>query len=67
MNKEKRKTIREEYQKKVPAPLSSQFTGKRSKQEAVNHYNERKSKTAVLFPPGKYITNVCNAIDSSST
>ena len=59
LTKEQRKLIKEESKARVPPPISSQFTGKQSKQEAMEAYNLSKSKTAELFPAGTNV-NTCS-------
>ena len=53
MSKEKRKTVAEKYNTKVPQPLNSQFPDRVKKSEAVVRYEERKEKEVTkLYPPG---------------
>ena len=54
MSKEKRKTVTEKYNTKVPQPLNSQFPDRVKKSGAVVRYEERKEKEVTkLNPPGK--------------
>ncbi|XP_068760564.1 uncharacterized protein [Montipora capricornis] len=54
MSKEKRKTVAEKYNAKVPQPLNSQFPDRVKKSEAVVRYEERKEKEVTkLYPPAE--------------
>ena len=46
---------RKKYEGKAPDPLNSQYPGRRAREEAIQHQDERRQKTPVLFPPGEYI------------
>ena len=46
---------RKTYEGKAPDPLNSQYPNRRAREEAIEHQDERRQKTSVLFPPGKHI------------
>ena len=46
---------RKKYEGKAPDPLNSQYPNRRAREEAIEHQDERRQKTSVLFPPGKHI------------
>ena len=53
------KKVLDEYAKRAPAPLNSQFPDRRGKEEAVQAYKVRKQKKmkTPLYPPGKFGVN----------
>lgn len=57
------------FQKDAPEPLTSQFTERRSKPEAIQHRHQRNSTVTPLFPSGKclayYNISVLNSIKNS--
>ena len=50
------KKVLDDYAKRAPAPLNSQFPDRRGKEEAVQAYKVRKQKKmkTPLYPPGKF-------------
>ncbi|XP_066270376.1 uncharacterized protein [Branchiostoma lanceolatum] len=50
-SQEQLKETRDKYKKKVPKPLCSQFPDRRSRQEAIVRYEERRQTTTQLYPP----------------
>ena len=50
------KKVLDDYAKRAPAPLNSQFPDRRGKEEAVQAYKVRKQKKmkTPLCPPGKF-------------
>ena len=51
-NKEDLKTTYEAYKAKEPSSLISQFSERRTKEEAIRNQAERKGKITELFPSG---------------
>ena len=45
------------YTKDVPESLTSQFTERRTKADAIRHQNERKSIQTPHFPTSKFLTS----------
>ena len=45
---------RKKYEGKASDPLNSQYPNRRAREEAIEHQDERRQKTSVLFPPGKH-------------
>ena len=55
ITKEERELMREKYKTKVPEPLTSQFTERVSKEDAILRHASRKRTRTELFPSGTKI------------
>ena len=55
-NKADLKKIYDRYKAKEPDSLTSKFSDRRTKEEALSNQTQRKRKITKLFPPGKSYT-----------
>ena len=51
---EEKKAVMDEYEAKVPEPMSSAFTEKLTREAAIERQDERKRKVTTLFPNCKF-------------
>ncbi|XP_063042841.1 uncharacterized protein LOC134437278 [Engraulis encrasicolus] len=62
--KEQLKETHDKYTALVPAPLCSQFTGKRCKESSIHHYEARKQARTALYPPEQEQDNIRSQLES---